>query len=483
MFAGVPEPLPVGSVKSNVGHPEAASGVAQLTKVALQLRHGELAPLVGTGEPNPHLALDGGPLVLCEELTPWPERRDAQGRRVARRALINSVAAGGSHVSLVVEAPPPQSVAETPDTTAAGPQLVVVSARDRARLRGAVRRLEEYLGSSGTAAADLADVAYTLQVGREPMPERFAVVADGVEELRGALAGYLAAPDGSGSPDTAPVYTGSAADGGAGPLLTMLDGAPGAAFLSALVADGDLARIAELWVNGARIPWRRLHPRSRRLLSLPGTAFERGSYWLGSTGATAHTGPSSASAPEPGCPDAPEPAAAATVPGPAVPEPAAAGPGTAASLRREPEAAERAEGTEGQKTAEREGVVLETCAELLGFRPEDLGPADSFLALGGHSLLAHRFAALLRDRGLHCDPPGILRARSLAAIAEAAEAAPVSTTSPAAPTSPPAPRPPRPLPPPLRPPGPPPRPPRPPRLSPPHRRPLASRLPRSRWCP
>ncbi|OEV01856.1 hypothetical protein AN217_00685 [Streptomyces qinglanensis] len=434
VFAGVPEPLPVGSVKSNVGHPEAASGVAQLTKVALQLRHGELAPLAATGEPNPDLALDRGPLALCEELTPWPERWDAQGRRVARRALINSVAAGGSHVSLVVEAPP-QSVAETPDTTAAGPQLVVVSARDRARLRGAVRRLEEYLGSSGTAA-DLADVAYTLQVGREPMPERFAVVADGVEELRGALAGYLAAPDGSVSPDTAPVYTGSAADGGAGPLLTMLDGAPGAAFLSALVADGDLARIAELWVNGARIPWRRLHPRSRRLLSLPGTAFERGSYWLGSTGATAHTGPSSASAPEPGRPDAPEPAAAATVPGPAVPEPAAAGPGTAASLRRQPEAAERAEGTEGQKTAEREAVVLETCAELLGFRPEDLGPADSFLALGGHSLLAHRFAALLRDRGLHCDPPGILRARSLAAIAEAAEAAPVSTTSPAAPASP-----------------------------------------------
>ncbi|MFE9392673.1 amino acid adenylation domain-containing protein [Streptomyces sp. NPDC006784] len=439
VFAGVPEPVPVGSVKSNIGHPEAASGVAQLTKVALQLRHGELAPLAGTGEPNPHLALDGGPLVLCEELTPWAERRDPQGHRLAHRALINSVAAGGSHVSLVVEAPP-RSAAEEPDTPEAGPQLVVVSARDRSRLRGAVRRLEAFLGSGG-AAVGLADVAYTLQVGREAMPERFAVVAGSVEELRGALAGYLAAADDSGSPDTArgtaPVYTGSSEDGGAGPLLSMLDGAAGEAFLSALVADGDLARLAELWVNGARIPWRRLHSRGRRLVPLPGTAFERARYWLGSTGRAAHAGKTSAPAPDPGRPDAPESAAPTTGPGPVVPEPTAEGPGAAAPSLREPEAAEGAAGTEGKKTAaDKEAAVLETCAELLGFRPEDIGPADSFLALGGHSLLAHRFAALLRDRGLHCDPPGILRARSLAAIAEAAQAAPVSATSPAAPASP-----------------------------------------------
>ncbi|MFF3167020.1 beta-ketoacyl synthase N-terminal-like domain-containing protein, partial [Streptomyces sp. NPDC003273] len=151
VFAGVTEPVPVGSVKSNLGHPEAASGIAQLTKVVLQLRHGQVAPLVATGTANPRLDLEGSPLRLAEEPAGWEPRGGAP-----RRALINSVAAGGSHVSIVVEAPPAtaRTVAADP-----APQVVLVSARTPELLRTAVGRLHDFLERDGTAS--LADIAYT----------------------------------------------------------------------------------------------------------------------------------------------------------------------------------------------------------------------------------------------------------------------------------------------------------------------------------
>ncbi|MFE5581702.1 amino acid adenylation domain-containing protein [Kitasatospora sp. NPDC056531] len=408
VFDGVAEPVVVGSVKSNLGHPEAASGIAQLTKVALQFRHRELAPLVGAGETNPNLALDGGPLTLCERLTLWEEREDADGRPLARRSLINSVAAGGSHVSLVVEAPPRVAVKRAePDD--AGPHLLVVSAADPARLRTAVGRLLEFFGRRDPVS--LADVAYTLQLGREAMPVRLAVVAGSVQELRASLAAFLAGADGAAAADASsgPVLHTGNADDGSLPLMAVLEGVRGEAFLSALVADRDLERLAELWVCGARIPWGGLYARRRRLVALPATAFERASHWLGGTSArSTPTGAAPAGRPEPVAPAqaSPEPASPDTRLVPSAQTPASE-PGPAPEPVHAP--------------AGPEHVVIEVCAELLGFPAGELGPEDSFFGLGGHSLLAHHFADRLRERGLLCDPPSILRARDLAAIARTAQ--------------------------------------------------------------
>ncbi|MGO4427881.1 ketoacyl-synthetase C-terminal extension domain-containing protein, partial [Streptomyces sp. MCAF7] len=156
VFSDATEPVALGTVKSNLGHPEAASGIAQLTKVVLQLRHGKIPPLVEVGSPNPDLDLAGTPLWLCDRLTDWEARGTADA---PRRALINSIAAGGSHVSLVVEAPPAAAAGRR--AADAGPQLIVVSARNRERLRTATRRLHDFLAHDD--AAGLADIAYTLQ--------------------------------------------------------------------------------------------------------------------------------------------------------------------------------------------------------------------------------------------------------------------------------------------------------------------------------
>ncbi|WP_329395186.1 SDR family NAD(P)-dependent oxidoreductase [Streptomyces melanogenes] len=276
VFGAVPEPVALGSVKSNLGHPEAASGIAQLTKVVLQLRHRELAPLVEGGTTNPNLDFEGAPFALSERLAPW-QPRPAEGHGV-RRSLINSVGAGGSYVSLVVEEAPAAVV--EPAAGDGGPQLVVVSAKDPERLRDTVRQLLDFV--DGDTAIDLADLAYTLQTGREALPERFAAVLGSRAELRAALARHLGE---AGAPEAlgVQVHAGNAEDG-ANPLTALLSGAHGEAFVAALVADGDLDRLAGLWVGGAKVDWQELHAgHPRRRIALPTTPFRRKRYWIGRT--------------------------------------------------------------------------------------------------------------------------------------------------------------------------------------------------------
>ncbi|MDJ0460313.1 SDR family NAD(P)-dependent oxidoreductase [Streptomyces sp. H27-C3] len=281
VFGAVTEPVALGSVKSNLGHPEAASGIAQLTKVVMQLRHRELAPLASAGAPNPDLRLEDGPLRLCDSLAAWQPRHAGDG--VPRRALINSVGAGGSHVSLVVEEAPDPAAgpgaarhAEA-DPAETQPQLIVLSAQDHERLRTAARLLHEFVERDDSVA--LADLAHTLQVGREAQPERLAFVVDSRAELAKLLSDFL-----ESEPPHAGLHLGNAEDS-AGPLRDLLSGSHGEAFVAGLFADGDLDRLAALWVRGGRIAWNGLHEgRRRRLVPLPTTAFRRKRYWVGHIG-------------------------------------------------------------------------------------------------------------------------------------------------------------------------------------------------------
>jgi polyketide synthase PksL len=366
VFSGVTEPVALGTVKSNLGHPEAASGIAQLTKVVLQLQHGEIAPLVEVGSPNPNLHLEGTPLKLCGKLTAWePRKADRSGRPVPRRALINSVAAGGSHVSLVVEAPPRIEAAEQ-HVSDARPQLVVLSAKSREGLLGAARRLHDFLARHGSV--DLADVAYTSQLGREALPERLAVVATFTAELQRALAHHLAVASQATDPEAAvpavPVYRGNAEDD-VGPLAAVLSGSRGEAILSGLVADRELERLAELWVRGVKVPWSGLHDGRRRLVPLPPTVFEAGTYWVGRKSER---------------------------PISAAPEPASGGRATTSGNSA------AAAPSQDRAFTPTEQVMAAAWAEVLQIDIGSLSAKSSFFSLGGNSLLASRLINLLQGQ-------------------------------------------------------------------------------------
>ncbi|MEU9479487.1 SDR family NAD(P)-dependent oxidoreductase [Streptomyces sp. NPDC048191] len=172
-------PLYLGSLKSNLGHTQAASGVAGLIKVVQSLRHGMLPATLHAGTPSRHVEWDGSGLHLLREAVPWP----AAGERV-RRAGVSAFGISGTNAHVIVEeAPPPASEPEPADELPSGKRLFVLSGRSEAALRGQAARLARHL----TGDTALPDVAHTLARHRSHFARRAAVTAGDVDELRAAL--------------------------------------------------------------------------------------------------------------------------------------------------------------------------------------------------------------------------------------------------------------------------------------------------------
>jgi acyl transferase domain-containing protein/thioesterase domain-containing protein/2-polyprenyl-6-methoxyphenol hydroxylase-like FAD-dependent oxidoreductase/SAM-dependent methyltransferase len=254
---------PIGSVKSNIGHLEAASGISQLTKVLLQLDHGELAPTLYAEPLNPGLALEATPFYVQSSPSEWRRSGDRP-----RRALINSIGAGGTNAHLIVEE---HAAAETHRPATAGPVVVVLSARDEARLRELARNLRSFLDETPDVRLD--DLAYTLQVGRDAMEERAAIVVSSLQELSRRL-GALA----SGASDDA-IFRGNTESAHAAAAL--VDGAAGKAFLDALLRARDLTKLARLWIAGIEVDWALAYPDATPdRIELPAYPFERRRCWV-----------------------------------------------------------------------------------------------------------------------------------------------------------------------------------------------------------
>ncbi|WP_328458188.1 SDR family NAD(P)-dependent oxidoreductase [Amycolatopsis sp. NBC_00438] len=258
----------LGSVKANMGHAEAAAGLAGLLKVLQQLRHRELLPVLHCAELNPHLALDGFEVV--RELRRWEPVTDAAGRELPLRAGVSSFGFGGVNAHVVVEAPP----ARPEPAPAAGPQAIVVSARDADRLRERVIALRDFVAGHEPS---LADLAFTLQVGREEMEHRLGFAASSAEDVVAGLDAFLA--------------------GRPGPHTGSLRRARGAAVRRDRTPDPEvtgagLDRVTALWCEGRTVVWEDLHPAGRRILRLPTYPFARERYWV--PGAPEQPGPRAA---------------------------------------------------------------------------------------------------------------------------------------------------------------------------------------------
>ena len=168
---------PLGSVKTNMGHLDRAAGVTALIKTALALEHGQIPPSLHFECPNPNIDFAASPFFVNTELREWKRN----GR--PRRAGVNSLGVGGTNVHLVLEEAP-----ELPPTSASRRhQLLVVSARSATALAASCSRLAAHLES--VAERDLADVAFTLQVGRRDFTHRRIVVCTNRTEALAGLTG------------------------------------------------------------------------------------------------------------------------------------------------------------------------------------------------------------------------------------------------------------------------------------------------------
>ncbi|TSC24496.1 SDR family NAD(P)-dependent oxidoreductase [Corallococcus sp. Z5C101001] len=171
------QPLLLGSVKTNLGHLEAAAGIAGLIKVVLSLRHGELPAHLHLTRPNPHIPWDTLPLRIPVKHTVWP-RQDRP-----RTAAVASFGMSGinAHV-LVEEAPAALRMAPAPEQPY---HLLTLSAHAEDALRQLAGRYARHLPLSGHS---LGAVASTTRSGRAHLPQRLALVAASPEEASRKLA-------------------------------------------------------------------------------------------------------------------------------------------------------------------------------------------------------------------------------------------------------------------------------------------------------
>jgi acyl transferase domain-containing protein len=159
----------LGAVKGNIGHLEAAAGVAGLIKTILILEHGEIPPTLHFTSPNPRINFAESPFYVASKLQPWPAEKSP------RRAGLSSFGVGGTNAHLVIEQAPliPHSVDSVKNS--APPHLLVLSAKTATALDEATKRLNDHLAAHPELS--LADVAHTLQTGRRAFRHRRAWVA------------------------------------------------------------------------------------------------------------------------------------------------------------------------------------------------------------------------------------------------------------------------------------------------------------------
>ncbi|SAI07982.1 polyketide synthase [Bordetella ansorpii] len=195
----------LGSVKTNIGHLDAAAGIAGLIKAALALRHQQLPPSLNFQSPNPRIDFGATPFYVNTSLRPWP--RGA----TPRRAGVSSFGMGGTNVHVVLEEAPVPDVSGAPDDRW---QVLPVSAQTPAALNDARTRLARHLEQS--PGAPLGDVAWTLQAGRREFAHRDAVVARDAAQAARLLAEPMRQPAAAvrAAPPVAWLFPGSGAQYG-----------------------------------------------------------------------------------------------------------------------------------------------------------------------------------------------------------------------------------------------------------------------------
>ena len=203
VFAEATEPVIIGSAKSNMGHLEAAAGIAGLIKVVLSLQHAQIPPNLHFQEPNPHIDWANLPVTVPTTLTDWPATRPCAG--------VSSFGFSGTNAHVVIEkAPVTTSVTpvaavsgvvvngaqadietSTADLLSERPQhLLTLSAKTEAALAALAQRYVDFFDTQDNLA--LGDLCYSAYTGRNHFEHRLSVVGASMADMRQKLATHLA---------------------------------------------------------------------------------------------------------------------------------------------------------------------------------------------------------------------------------------------------------------------------------------------------
>ncbi|WP_345941105.1 beta-ketoacyl synthase N-terminal-like domain-containing protein, partial [Streptomyces sp. SID4917] len=203
-------PLLLGSLKSNIGHAQAAAGVGGVIKMVQAMRHGVLPKTLHVDEPSPFVDWDSGAVELLTEQAEWPEVDRP------RRAAVSSFGISGTNAHVVLEYEPvdEQPAPEPPVPAALAPWLI--TARDETALRAQAVRLREHIAATGARPAD---IGLSLATTRTALDRRAVILGTtgdtflaGLDALaQGADVPQLVTGSASGAGRTAFLFTGQGA--------------------------------------------------------------------------------------------------------------------------------------------------------------------------------------------------------------------------------------------------------------------------------
>ncbi len=171
----------IGSVKSNLGHLEAASGISQLTKVLLQMKKGTLVPTINATPVNPNIKLENTAFYLQEQTEPWHRLNDSEtGKQLPRRSMINSFGAGGAYANLIIE----EYIETAPERQIASRQqefTAVFSAKTKWSLLSYLENMQLFLEKE--AALDIEPIVQALHRINHNLERRAAFTVTSTQEL------------------------------------------------------------------------------------------------------------------------------------------------------------------------------------------------------------------------------------------------------------------------------------------------------------
>ena len=231
------------------------------------MKHRRLVPSLHSSELNEFIDFENSPFYVVQGLEEW-KAREVDGRVQPLRAGISSFGAGGANAHVILESYEAEQKAAEPTGTVA-PLIIPLSARSEEQLRDAAIRLKAFLQEN---AAQLDDVAFTLQIGRKWFDHRVAIVAATREELAAGLTSFIA---GKKSED---IVAGQVKSGEA--FISLLNEREREEFVRLVLQGQDVRRLARLWAEGVIPDCKQLScGRLGKRISLPTYPFADRRHW------------------------------------------------------------------------------------------------------------------------------------------------------------------------------------------------------------
>lgn len=270
----------IGSVKTNIGHLEAAAGIVGIHKVLLQMKHRKLVPSLHSTELNPFIDFENSPFYVEQVVEDW-KPKVIDGVQFPLRAGISSFGAGGANAHIIIEQYNSPVQQQKIESSRFKDQIFPLSARNEDQLRETAIRLRAFIQKDLSCEIpfmqlDASDIAHTLRIGRKSFDYRLAIIAKTKEELVEKLTIYIEHK----KDDTILIGQVKTGEG----ITRLLSRKEKEEFIRILSQSGDLRKLAQVWIEGLLSDWQGIQVlETGKRVSLPTYPFADKRHWISDT--------------------------------------------------------------------------------------------------------------------------------------------------------------------------------------------------------